>query len=302
MYPHPVQMCVAAPMALGMPLVYLADLLIFHRLAFCGFSEGVALRVAPKLSMQIFSRRGNISDTGILGYSGLSFKCPPGPTVPPTKMFTPSTIPFAPEGSFTCAPITPMSATCTGAHEFGHPVQIIRRSPLGKSSTLSRCSAVAYACFLVSICANPQNCFPGHATIPASTAPGVTVRRCSSGSARRAESFASGTSGKMKFCSTVRRSSPEPYISAKSAMSFMSSACSRPPGTHTPTQFKPSCFCLCTPRYERRAIEVSILSVSASSASSPLGMRHATSALNLSSPISSMSHIILVFCLLPRWP
>mmetsp|Transcript_4892 Transcript_4892/g.20792 ORF Transcript_4892/g.20792 Transcript_4892/m.20792 type:complete len:249 (-) Transcript_4892:1418-2164(-) len=248
MYPHPVQMCVALPIALGTPLVYCALLLIFQRDAFSGLGLGVALRTAPNSSMQIFSRRGSISLIATLGYSGSSLRCPPGPTVPPTKMFTPSTMPLAPVGSLTCAPMMPMSATCTGAHEFGQPVQIMRRSPLGKSSTDSRCSAVSYALFLVSICAKPQNCLPVHATMPATTAPGETVKRESRGSARSASTFSAGTSGMMKFCSTVRRSSPEPYMSARSAISRRSSPCRRPPGTHTPTQLRPGCFCACTPR------------------------------------------------------
>ena len=84
-------------------------------------------------------------------------------------------MPFSPVGFFIWHPIRPMSATCTGAHEFGHPVQIIRRSPFGKSNVDSKCSATAYASFFVSICANPQNCRPVHATIPATTLPGNGV-------------------------------------------------------------------------------------------------------------------------------
>ena len=49
-------------------------------------------------------------------------------------------------------------------------------------------------------------------------------------------------------------------------------------------------------------MEVSILSSGASGASSPEGMRHATSARKFSRPISSMSHIMRVFWRFPRWP
>jgi len=42
--------------------------------------------------------------------------------------------------------------------------------------------------------------------------------------------------------------------------------CKPLPGTHTPTQLKPCCFCACTPRYERRALDSSIRSFSAARA------------------------------------
>mmetsp|Transcript_2180 Transcript_2180/g.7799 ORF Transcript_2180/g.7799 Transcript_2180/m.7799 type:complete len:221 (+) Transcript_2180:1363-2025(+) len=219
------------------------------------------------------------------------------------KMFTPGTIPFAPDGSLTCAPIRPTSATCTGAHEFGHPVQIIRTS-FGKSSTDSKCSANLYAFCLVSICANPQNWFPVQATMFPTILPGFVEYRRNKSSFNSSSTFSFGTFGIKKFCSTVKRISPLPYFSANSAMRIMSSPCKRPPTTFAPTHCKPSCFWSWTPMTFLLTCVRSIKSCFAARANefAPPGILDSTSVRKTSNPISSTNHIILAFCLLPRWP
>ncbi len=183
--------------------MYCADLLIFHRDARSGFGVGVALRVAPNRSIIISSSTGFNSEHGTFEISGFSFKCPFGPTVPPMKMFTPGTMPFSPVGFLTCAPMRPMSATCTGAHEFGHPVQIMRTS-FDSSNTLSKCSAISSAWRLVSICAKPQNWFPVHATMFETSLPGNGVYSWKRRSFKMASTLSFGTFGMMKFCSRIK--------------------------------------------------------------------------------------------------
>ncbi len=50
-----------------------------------------------------------------------------------------------------------------------------------------------------------------------------------------------------RFCQTVRRISPSPRSRATLARPRICSQVILPSGTETPIQFRPSCFCLCTP-------------------------------------------------------
>nr|ACR34389.1 unknown [Zea mays]ACR36823.1 unknown [Zea mays] len=154
-----------------------------------------------------------------------------------------------PSRSLVRQPMKPMSATCTWAQLLGHPVQCMRTGR-GTATRFSTSRATCSARALVSMMACPQNWLPVHATRPRSSSDGCGERRCrcSSGSASSASSLRLLTLGSTTFCSTVSRSSPVPYSSARRASSNMSAACSRPTGTCRPTYDRPSCFCGCTPR------------------------------------------------------
>ena len=174
-------------------------------------------------------------------------RCESAPTRPPTKTSTPGTMPVAGASALTMQPMRPMSATCTWPQLLGQPVHIMRMSR-GSSSTLSRCSATRHAVCFVSIWLKPQNWLPVQATRPPMRRPGNGVNAASSGSASSAATRSVGTPAMMKFCSTVRRTSPLPYASARSPSAARSAASMRPPGTEQPTQCSPACFCACTPR------------------------------------------------------
>ena len=59
--------------------------------------------------------------------------------------------------------------------------------------------------------------------------------------------FSSRTPDINRFCQTVRRISPSPRSCAILASPRICSQVILPSGSATPIQFKPSCFCLCTP-------------------------------------------------------
>lgn len=243
-------MCVALPAFLGVPLgAVLTDSLTAMRKRddACALGLGVALTLAPNVSTSTVVSSGTRSSMRTLGCV-TSARWELTPTRPPTNTSTPGTIAGSWPGKFfTWQPIMPMSATCTWPQEFGQPVHIMRMSR-GRSSTLSSSSATRHAVCFVSIWEKPQNWLPVHATRPAMSLPGNAVYFWSSGSASSAAVLSLGTLGMMKFCSTVSRSSEEPYLSARSAICTMSSASSRPPGTLTPTHDRPGCFCGCTPK------------------------------------------------------
>ena len=58
-----------------------------------------------------------------------------------------------------------------------------------------------------------------HTRVRAHTLPHLNFS--SSGSLSSRATWASGTPDRMKFCSTVRRTSPSPYLSARSAMAYL---------------------------------------------------------------------------------
>ena len=72
---------------------------------------------------------------------------------------------------------------------------------------------------LVSMMASGQNCEPVQETMGPLTLPGSTDSRpiVKAGSCSKASIFEASTFGRMKFCSTVKRTSPSEYRSARSA-------------------------------------------------------------------------------------
>mmetsp|Transcript_8928 Transcript_8928/g.19450 ORF Transcript_8928/g.19450 Transcript_8928/m.19450 type:complete len:274 (-) Transcript_8928:959-1780(-) len=249
------------------------------------------------------------SSSGMFFLNGSRARCASSPILPPTKMLQPGTAFFLPvSGSnfLAGAPMMPMSAAWACPHEFGHPVKWIRSGRgTSKSSSSLRVSMSAFA--LVSMSARPQNCEPVHETVLPRMLPGVTDKclpSASAGSAYRASSFDSCTLGRITFCSTVSRTSPAEYLSARSASSLQLSGCRRPVGTCTPTRYMPSCFCWCTPSSSRRVKGVE----SAGCATSVVTPRsyESISATNCSrnsgKPLASISHISRAFCRSPRKP
>ena len=63
----------------------------------------------------------------------------------------------------------------------------------------------------------------------------------------RLQRSSSATPEISRFCQTVRRISPSPNVCARSARPRICSGDSRPSFSATPTQFRPLCFCGCTP-------------------------------------------------------
>ncbi|OAY72288.1 hypothetical protein ACMD2_14449 [Ananas comosus] len=120
-----------------------------------------------------------------------------------------------------------MSATCTCPQLFGQPVQCIL-TVRGTETSFSTSSVTFNARALVSIMACPQNWLPVHATRLFIRREGYGENFSKSGSLRSASTCVSFTLGIIMFCSTVRRSSPELYWSARRASSNMSEACRRP--------------------------------------------------------------------------
>mmetsp|Transcript_39819 Transcript_39819/g.100995 ORF Transcript_39819/g.100995 Transcript_39819/m.100995 type:complete len:350 (+) Transcript_39819:258-1307(+) len=236
------------------------------------------------------------SAAGVAFLSVSSASLAPSPMVPPTKIFTPST-PFP--SSLAAAPISPMSPTCACPHELGHPVQF-KRTILGMSSCFSSSAATWMARFFVSTIPKPQNWEPVQDTSPREMLPGLLGNFAHMGSARKASTSASLTSVKMMFWSTVRRILPPLYFSARSATSRQSWALMRPAGTHRPTQFRPSCRCLCTPSRSRRSQWSPYSSGTASAMVTPIFF--SISSLSLGTPQSSRKYIMRVFWRTSREP
>mmetsp|Transcript_40382 Transcript_40382/g.96744 ORF Transcript_40382/g.96744 Transcript_40382/m.96744 type:complete len:375 (-) Transcript_40382:1094-2218(-) len=183
---------------------------------------------------------------------------PSSPMVPPMKIWQPGTAFILPSASLhflAGPPISPISAACAWPHELGQPVQWMR-SALGTVTRFWRSRETISAGPLVSIIARPQNCAPVQLTTLPTMLPGSTERREAPlrlGSASNAWSALSSTLGRMTFCSTVSRTSPAEYLSARSAICRASVTEMRPTGTCTPTRDLPACGCECTPRRERRS-------------------------------------------------
>mmetsp|Transcript_14396 Transcript_14396/g.42331 ORF Transcript_14396/g.42331 Transcript_14396/m.42331 type:complete len:253 (-) Transcript_14396:951-1709(-) len=196
-------------------------------------------------------------------------------------------------------PMRPMSPTCAWPQLLGQPVQCMR-TRRGSSSCASRASATRTALCFVSTMPWPQNSEPVQATRPRMRLLACSTRSLaptSAGSSSSAFTSPSATFGRMKFCSTVMRTSPSEYLSARSATWRASSAEKRPTGTVMPTHDLPSCFCLCTPMMSR-------LWYSSSRGGAALTMCPETPRLCMaastcsriqSSPCASRSHIIRVF-------
>mmetsp|Transcript_3449 Transcript_3449/g.11480 ORF Transcript_3449/g.11480 Transcript_3449/m.11480 type:complete len:325 (-) Transcript_3449:906-1880(-) len=274
------------------------------------FAAGTFLGVAPYWSTRMPRRWATSSASSSAGtaFSNLLPSSGCSPTLPPRKMCTPSTAMFLPvSGStrFAGEPMRPMSPTWAWPHELGHPVQCIRTS-LGRSSCASRASATRTARCLVSIMATGQNWLPVHETRPRMMELACSTRRrpwVRAGSARRASTRSAGTLGRITFCSTVSRSSPPVYSSARSASARISAADRRPTGTVTPTHLSPGCFWSCTPMRSLRSQVPSAGGAASSKGFTPRrSMACPTVSVNHSIPFSSMSHMSRVFWRSPREP
>merc|ERR1719460_1117408 len=138
--------------------------------------------------------------------------------------------------------------------EFGQPVQWTLTG-FGASTSASTFAMTLSATVLVSMIAKGQNCAPVQETMGPLTFPGSTANRpiVSAGSSSNASILSAGTFGNIKFCSTVSRTSPSLYLSARSATCLASSTDSLPAGTCTPTRLKPSSACGCTPSNSLRS-------------------------------------------------
>mmetsp|Transcript_15887 Transcript_15887/g.42760 ORF Transcript_15887/g.42760 Transcript_15887/m.42760 type:complete len:284 (+) Transcript_15887:617-1468(+) len=192
----------------------------------------------------------------------------------------------------------PMSPTCAWPQLLGQPVQCMR-TRRGMSSCSSRALVTRSARSLVSTRPWPQNCEPVHATRPrrrdisCSTFNRPSVR---AGSLRSSSTRSLSTLGRMMFCSTVMRSSPAEYLSARSARARISATKRRPVGIVMPTQDLPSCTWGWTPMMSRRAYESSNSGAAFASLLTPRFSRPALTMSRIQSrPLSSRSHIILVF-------
>mmetsp|Transcript_35128 Transcript_35128/g.55064 ORF Transcript_35128/g.55064 Transcript_35128/m.55064 type:complete len:241 (-) Transcript_35128:386-1108(-) len=223
------------------------------------------------------------------------------PTLPPRNMFTPGT---ALPSFLAGAPIRPMSPTCACPHEFGQPVQWMR-TRLGMSSFASKALAISTAWFFVSTSPKEQNWAPVQVTSPRLRLPASTGNFWKKGIVCISSRSSFFTLGKMKFCSTVMRTSPAQYLSATSAAIRTSSGNRRPAGTTTPTQLRPSCFCAWMPIRSRfsQTSSGSGTASKVSTAGSSLASSATTPARKASTPICSMRIIMRVFWRsFTRWP
>mmetsp|Transcript_14512 Transcript_14512/g.41346 ORF Transcript_14512/g.41346 Transcript_14512/m.41346 type:complete len:244 (+) Transcript_14512:83-814(+) len=215
------------------------------------------LSTAPKFSFISPAMTPAISSSSSMGtffMCGSKAKWPPSPIVPPRKIFAPATAFILPSSflRFAGAPMRPMSAAWTWPQEFGQPVQWTRTG-FGASTSASTFAMTRSATVFVSIIAKGQNCAPVHETMGPLTFPGSTANRpiVKAGSCSKASMLSAGTFGNIKFCSTVSRTSPSLYRSARSATCLASSTLNLPAGTCTPTLLKPSSACACTPSNSR---------------------------------------------------
>mmetsp|Transcript_9404 Transcript_9404/g.28162 ORF Transcript_9404/g.28162 Transcript_9404/m.28162 type:complete len:202 (-) Transcript_9404:1404-2009(-) len=187
---------------------------VFWVSVYASWSTGASARSrAPKCSFMSPAMTPAISSSSSMGtpFKDSSMaRWPPSPIVPPRKILAPATAFILPSISrLAGAPMRPMSAACTWPQELGQPVQCTRmgRSASTRASTLAMTRS---ATDLVSTIASGQNWAPVHETMGPTTLPGSTDRRpsVSAGSARSASTSAAATFGRMRFCSTVMRTSP----------------------------------------------------------------------------------------------
>ena len=95
----------------------------------------------------------------------------------------------------------------------------------------------------------------------------------------------------IRFCQTVRRISPSPRSRATAARPRICSTVILPTGSTTPIQFKPGCFCGCTPIWAARSKAGRGSSASPGTRSSLRPSFSSTSASTFSSPRRSMTYL-----------
>ena len=149
---------------------------------------------------------------------------------------------------------------------------------------------------------NLQPALPVQAISPARISEVLIARPIASIAAIASATLSSRTPDISRFCQTVRRISPSPRSCAILARPRICSQVTLPSGSATPIQFRPSCFCWCTPICAMRSNAGRGASASGGTRVKAWPSFSSTSTRNFSMPMPSMTYFRRALSRLVRSP